>query len=50
MIEEPELCVKIILIRELELVAKVVAPVGDMTELIVDVTIDDVGGDNEATF
>ena len=52
MIGESEVCVEIIPIRELELAAKVVAPVDenvDMTELIVDVTIDGMGGNDEAT-
>ena len=51
MIGEPEDCVEIIPIRELELAAKVVALVDenvDMTEIIVDVTIDGMGGNDEA--
>ena len=50
-IGESEVCVETILIRESELTAKVVAPVGknvDMTELIADATIDGVGGNDEA--
>ena len=53
MIGEPEFCVKIILIRELiETCCKSNCISGenvDMTELIVNVTIDGVGGDDEAS-